>query len=821
MLLRIGGDGVSLALIKAAGQDPAIDVNPSHPFSDTVTSRKFATLLGCSDLPFDQLGVNLYIQNPDGSRGPLVDVSQPPERQGVKPGSFLHLVRDTVSSAGHISSGHVTPAEYQPAPANWGTALSSQLFHNTPAVDVEVGEAPQSVPKSMPWDEMSQMEEAAKKRAQHIMRDFQHQKNRVAELELELAKAQHDSENGRRVISELQQRLNAVKVESAGRNAAELDDLRSQNYTLKKDVLELRKANVVFDRKEREISVHLGSLQSGVEAAEERGRNTSEKMLAAVQEDLAEANTFIDALKERLIAQAAEIKTLANPTRTVPHTEHIILPPGMLRKLVNVSGSGMQYFRERYNIEVALQNNTMTVIGNPFQINLFKEECERHLGLTQPDVAAKSEPEPCQSPDRSNKELHSEIERLSNELRAARSTVDSLHLALQHAQMRIETDLEAARVLRIAQTQELRQREQELAALREQTEDLNAELQAKSNALDDANNALASTIEAFKGEFEKMRDSTEECSKLRLHLSRTEADMKCLQESHFETVERLNAQSRADSHRSSGRLVDESCPQLKKEVETPRRELRHMSQRFSEERAALEEKNRCLQEALRLEECQRGQAELYATDLGVQPLSPLKLTDDLQLAHLRDVIDHQKSEIVDLTATAAEWRSRHDVLLTGLQKPVGIGKPAALPDCFNRDKDSQLIVSQPGVHGNSALEALRAELRDASLRSLTATPVLPAGKDATALVSSIRAELEAKKAQLTRSQVLLSTVGMVHPYSLDLSPAKPLSPSSTAPSSSPLHTVGARPKPPPDSPSGQPLPQPRAPSPRTTPRRVK
>ena len=84
------------------------------------------------------------------------------------------------------------------------------------------------------------------------------------------------------------------------------------------------------------------------------------------------------------------------------------------------------------------------------------------------------------------------------------------------------------------------------------------------------------------------------------------------------------------------------------------------------------------------------------------------------------------------------------------------------------------------------VDKLKSEMHAATL-STSATPSLPAGHQATAIVDAIRMELESKKLQL--SNLLIDrSVSPSRMNDWDLSPAKPISPSSThrgSPSSPP------------------------------------
>ena len=407
-------------------------------------------------------------------------------------------------------------------------------------------------------------EAAAKRRAQQIMGDFMRNKGRVTDLEAELDDARREVLAHRETIGGLERTLRDTQLyrDELKHNNDDADELRKQIYDLKKDNLELRKANTLYERKERDRQGEVEALQMGVESAEQRGRASVEKRLSATQEELLEAKAFIDALKERLIAQAAEMKKLHAPHANEPHTEHIILPPGMLRKLVTVNGGGVQYYREKFNIDITLLDNTMTVTGDPVDIKLLKEECEQTLGLTDPTAVSQAFPDT----DITNPKVQELMERehelleLNGEHRqqliAAQSmlkigekqqkknitadTIDSLHLALKHAQGRVESDLESTRELREAQLRETKRKGEELETLKAHTHTLQKELEAKSVALEDANKALSSTIETFQLEFERSKAGKDELTMLRSLVAKKDEELKGAVQDHLLTKKRLD-----------------------------------------------------------------------------------------------------------------------------------------------------------------------------------------------------------------------------------------------------------------------------------------
>eukprot|EP01064_Diplonema_japonicum_P031709 TRINITY_DN5744_c1_g1_i2.p1 TRINITY_DN5744_c1_g1~~TRINITY_DN5744_c1_g1_i2.p1 ORF type:complete len:580 (+),score=187.99 TRINITY_DN5744_c1_g1_i2:22-1740(+) len=560
MLLQITGDATVVAQIASSKQEPLLVVDPMLPFVHPGISSKFAVLLGFdATLSFDEMGIAVYTGTNVDPKTSRVNLNLTPEQAGMQTGTTLYLTRELIKPPPTpvvtafpipLADGLATPAKPQVVTSS----VSPDSRYIAPVRQTPAGydhAHPQdNTPKSAPWDISSQMEEAAaKRRAQQIMEDFMRNKNRVSSLEDELSRVKLVAEEATAKLQEAERKI----TEMSPNAQSELDELKRQNYDLKKDMLELRKANSLFDRSERERALEIESLQLGVEAAEERGRSEVDKKLHAATEELQEARTFIDALKERLIAQAADLKRLQDPSKVTQqsHTEHIILPPGMLRKLVTVNGQGIQYFRDKYGVQISLMENTMTVEGDPVHIQLLKNECQEHLGLADPSkdsVASVQEQQQKEFRDSlqaeyaaKETELSKQIEQLTSQYAASQHTIESLHVALKHAQNRIDTDLHSTKELRDLQSKEAKRQEEEVNLLRQKTKELNAELGAKSCALEDANKALTSTIDTFQLEFERAKDSKGESAMLRSLLEKKDDELKKVTQDLFVTREQLTS----------------------------------------------------------------------------------------------------------------------------------------------------------------------------------------------------------------------------------------------------------------------------------------
>ena len=284
--------------------------------------------------------------------------------------------------------------------------------------------------------------------------------------------------------------------------------------------------------------------QVGVEAAEESGRLESKKKMKELIDEIAEANAFIDALKERLIAQSADIQKLSLNQPAAVHTEHIILPPGMLRKLVTVSGTGMQYYRDKYSVDIELLDNTLTATGDPANVKLLKEECEaRLLGKKQSnhfDPNSSGGLVPAEMDQNLVDQFEKRIDNLQGELTVAHGTIESLHIALMHAQQRVEEDMSATKQLREISTNDANRKISELEQQKKINDDLRAELTSKSAALDEANAALQSTIETFQLEYERQKGSKEENNMLRTLLETREGELSNVNQEVFLLKEQLS-----------------------------------------------------------------------------------------------------------------------------------------------------------------------------------------------------------------------------------------------------------------------------------------
>eukprot|EP01060_Flectonema_neradi_P002759 TRINITY_DN11749_c0_g1_i2.p1 TRINITY_DN11749_c0_g1~~TRINITY_DN11749_c0_g1_i2.p1 ORF type:complete len:548 (+),score=158.26 TRINITY_DN11749_c0_g1_i2:59-1702(+) len=522
MLLKVTGDAMTQARMQIAGVEPLVVVDPMAPFSDPMTCRKIAGLVGEPNaVNLSALGITLF----QGAQpGVPIIMSQSPDEQGLRTGSCIYMLREERAV---VQYPIASPAS----------------FPGFPSGSVDGGQISPSKTKSVAWDMSSQMEEAAaKKRAQQIMEDFLRNKKRVQELEAEVSNLKEHLGSKEGQVSEMATRLKEQETLISNAAANETDDLKKENYSLKRDILELRKANTLFDRRDRETNLEIEKLQVGVEAAEEAGRQESKKKIKELTDELAEATAFIDALKERLIAQSADIQKLSLNQPAAVHTEHIILPPGMLRKLVTVNGTGIQYYRDKYNVDIELLDNTLTATGDPANVKLLKEECESKLlgkkTSNQSDIGGGQLVSADMDPNLTD-QYEKRIESLQGELTVAHSTIESLHIALMHAQQRAEEDMSATKQLRDISATDAQRKSSELELQKKLNDDLRAELTSKSSALEEANAALQSTIETFQLEYERQKGSKEENTMLRSLLETREGELKNTDQEMFLLKEQI------------------------------------------------------------------------------------------------------------------------------------------------------------------------------------------------------------------------------------------------------------------------------------------
>ena len=242
MLLKVTGDAMTQARMQIAGVEPLVVVDPMAPFTDPMTCRKIAGLVGEPNaVNLSALGITLY----QGAQpGIPINMNQSPDEQGLRTGSCIFMGREERAVVQYpIASPSSFPGF--PHPSIEGMAIS-----------------PSAKAKSVAWDVSSQMEEAAaKKRAQQIMEDFLRNKKRVQELEAEVLTLNDQLSNKDSTVSEMFSRLKDQERMISTAANGETDDLKKENYSLKRDILELRKANTLFDRRDRETNLEIEKLQ--------------------------------------------------------------------------------------------------------------------------------------------------------------------------------------------------------------------------------------------------------------------------------------------------------------------------------------------------------------------------------------------------------------------------------------------------------------------------------------------------------------------------------------------------------------------------------
>eukprot|EP01065_Artemidia_motanka_P043143 TRINITY_DN5939_c0_g1_i1.p1 TRINITY_DN5939_c0_g1~~TRINITY_DN5939_c0_g1_i1.p1 ORF type:complete len:949 (+),score=353.92 TRINITY_DN5939_c0_g1_i1:344-2848(+) len=669
-----------------------------------------------------------------------------------------------VPPASQSTAGLQTPAPQSPLPV-------------APAVAAQ-----RSGPQALEaWQ--SQIEEAAaKRRAEQILSDFLQTKNELAESELELAKTRRELENTKQLTVELEGKLH-VAEQALAEPSPELNALRAEVYQLKKDAAELRRANTQYDKREREAALALESLQLGVEVAEERGRKEAARRLSELEQELREATAFIDALKERLIAQAADIKRLSAPAPDTRHTEHIILPVGALRRIVTVNGGGAQLFREKYNVEVELAENSLTVTGDPFQVRLLREECERILGVgpSSPTASTSAEVDPKELRWRAREEeLVAQVEEQRQQLCAATTTVDSLHVALRHAQSRTEEDLAATRELREMQVKKQVQRDAEAAEMCTSIEQLRSELASKSSALDDANSALAAATDALQAELQKVQGRRDEASSLRETVSKLEDEGTEMRHELFlarETVGSLtktNTELQAALEERDQQVINIPATQaalseVRAALERSRAEMHLRTAEASEERGRLQEKNMRVQEALdaavvQLQDTRRLRDELRMSRLREEELEAtcraLQLGPDTakandqerEIARLREEGRRHLRDTAALNETLADCRRRYEQIL-GENERLRADALRTMQDSRSRAQQVSHLTTK--LEEERTMAALSQEKRSLQAESLGATlaarerelELLKARvmtrADLTSEVESLRSELRA------------------------------------------------------------------------------
>eukprot|EP01063_Lacrimia_lanifica_P012159 TRINITY_DN18768_c0_g1_i1.p1 TRINITY_DN18768_c0_g1~~TRINITY_DN18768_c0_g1_i1.p1 ORF type:complete len:858 (+),score=372.39 TRINITY_DN18768_c0_g1_i1:86-2659(+) len=803
MLLKIVGDAPVLGQIRASNQEPLIVVDPSLPFANPATSAKFAALLGCDpSSSFGALGLSLHHGIHEDKKA-LLDLERTPEEQGLRSGAMLYCTRESKPFAYPLSSsaslaqfGAESAHDRSQSPTRLSHAAErAPVFSNAMSAPASAFDRKDTLPGqvSNPWDITSQMEEAvARRKAQQIMGDFLQYKTRADELDAELKKLRAERDAQKDHIMQLEAKV-AIPLQQEAQSE-EADQLRLMNFDLKRDSLELQKANTIYAKKEAALTKEVRELKQRIDEEVEKGRRDLQTQVDDLDEELKEANTFITALKERLIAQAAELKReqVANDEE---HTEHIILPPGMLRKLVTVTGGGMQYYREKFNVKIELLDNTLTVAGDTVDIKLLRDEVEERLGLAQP--IEETDPEYVKQLLMREQELLAINAEQKHEVAAAKHTIDSLHVALQHAQERIDTDLESTKELRQIQSREAVKNADEVVKLTQATDALRAELEAKSNALATAEEALKSTMDTFELEFERTRHMKEETNLLRLVIEKKEEEVREAEQQHYLVKERL-AQVTLANKELLGKLGEAnqsavSVPHLERQLEETKEELKQARGEtlikigeWGTERGILVEKNQRLQDALdasvlKLEETKQIREALKDTkdknDELQATIERLKGTTEAGAVETATTALQEKTTTIEMmqteqaalkqVVTTLEEENKllkGDYLLLAESNQATEAKVAALllqieDGRVAKNAEIAAIVATAQHRevevAHQTADTLRAEMRVAALRQ-SPVPAVPHPTEAAALVESIRAELEAKKVQLAKSQALLT-----------------------------------------------------------------
>eukprot|EP01062_Namystynia_karyoxenos_P082239 TRINITY_DN922_c0_g1_i1.p1 TRINITY_DN922_c0_g1~~TRINITY_DN922_c0_g1_i1.p1 ORF type:complete len:1079 (+),score=398.27 TRINITY_DN922_c0_g1_i1:135-3239(+) len=812
-------------------QEPLLVVDAQLPFSHPATAAKFRRALGLGvGTPSDGLGgytLHHSAPGPGGSarRGGLIPLGATPDSAGLQTGMAVYI-----SSPGEDGQG-AAAAPSQPAaspradpcaaglaaPRSTGSAAAAHSLPSpggslqrvtttplaTPAPPAGAAlqtPAPclpppppsasaayppaQQPPRAGAAAQPPQGGDGPQHRAEAIVADFLRQKNDMAEATLH---ARREMEMLRQRARDAEELAAAAEAHAARGNQGD-EALRRENAELRREVSELRQANAQHSRRERETALTLESLQLGVEVAEERGRRDYARRLAAAEQEVAEAREFTAALKERLIAQAADIKRLTAPKPDTRHTEHIILPAGALRRLVTVNGGGAQHFREKYGVEIELVENTMTVTGDLFSIRLLKEECEQALGLS--DAAA---PAAAASPRRDaaeqqwakrEAELLAQLEAFTQQQQAAAETIESLHTALRHAQDRCEADLAATRELREAQQREQQRREAEHAELRAVHERMQRELAAKSAALDDANRALASTMETFRLEHERSQGSKLELGDLRGLVEKQQGDLREMQHELFlakETIASLTkvnktlqaALDERDQQVSHLPALEAALADCRGQLAEARGEVVRRAEEASAERGRLTEKNMRIQEALdaavaQLDEARRTRDALATAKRREEELEallraahlqpdPARLQDqEREILRLREEAQRHLRDHAALGEALSECRQRMQELMTDNERLKELASRASLD---SQAKGHELSALSARLEEERVMAQLNSEKRSLQAESLGAT-LAARERELTLLRERVSAQSElAGEVESLRSELRAAVAG--------------------------------------------------------------
>ena len=321
-------------------------------------------------------------------------------------------------------------------------------------------------------------------------------RSRCAELELQVAQKDNALSDLSRKFHDVQSRQqSAYPLISASNDSVAPSS--SSAYQTQKQILQLLDQKAALEAQNRQLQESLSSFQTNITREIQKAKDEGEKQLLFTKSQLFEARELNQKLQERIIAQSALVGTMKDTGMEDLTTERLVIASdAVLHRFAAEQNSTS--FTGKYNVSVEFTGRTMTMTGKRVHVQLLKADVLAALNEMYASLI-NSKSGGATKPKESNK-YQAELDHLSRSVQTQQSTIDALHVALQHAQDKVKWAMDS-----------LEQEKRQTAVVSEQCRvdveqanvakcDVERKLGECQRQLNDAQEAARLTLESLKQE---------------------------------------------------------------------------------------------------------------------------------------------------------------------------------------------------------------------------------------------------------------------------------------------------------------------------------
>lgn len=483
-------------------------------------------------------------------------------------------------------------------------------------------------------------------------------KGRCAELELQNAQLRDE-------VGKLQSQKKALEEFCASQKARANSSEAQDQYTTRKEILLLTEQKSALEAQLERANETIAGLHKNITREVQKAKDEVERQSVFLRSQILEQKELNTVLQEKLITAMKLSKQLDDEGMHDNVTESILITSDAVLHKFRQEYQGA--FRGKYDVHVDVSGRNMVLTGRRVNVQLVKAEVMTALNEA---YSALVDPTKCVSAAKAREESsRSEIDHLRRTVMTHEATIQSLHVALQHAQNRSDSSVargEAAE--RRAATAEA-----DLAERRKQLEstlrDYSARISSLEQALRDADDTNRLALTSIQNESAVAMKYRMESESLREEIARLGDAKELAERSVFVATQQLEM---AKSQAGDIRQCEQQIADLQRRLLEAETNARNVDQRVAAVRREGKDHNdRLLTEVGALQERLRQSLEDSAT--AKRETHSLLLERDAARAELqssRDVIHEMRSKMVHLSVLSLESGRGHNDVSSSSSKHV-------------------------------------------------------------------------------------------------------------------------------------------------------